>query len=61
MHPLFAFILQHVRPSRRDPRARDEAYLSQAADMADLERRIRQLDRGQRDGTGPQAHGIFTH
>jgi hypothetical protein len=61
MFPLLAVIRQLFQPSARSAPERDEAYLAQAVDMADLERRMRQLDRGERDAPLPPVHGVFSH
>lgn len=61
MFPLLALIRQWFQPSPQGFDDRDEAYLSQSVDMADLERRIRQLDRGELDAQIPAVRGVFSH
>lgn len=61
MFTLLALIRQWFQPSPQGARGCDEAYLSQAVDMADLERRMRQLDRGERDAPLPTVGGVFSH
>jgi hypothetical protein len=61
MFPLLALIRDLFQPAARSASERDEAYLAQAVDMADLERRMRQLDRGERDAPLPPVYGVFSH
>lgn len=61
MFPLLALIRQLFQPSPGARLEADEAYLAQAVDMADLERRMRQVDRGERDAPLPAVHGLFSH
>jgi hypothetical protein len=61
MFPLLALFRQLFQPSTPPALARDEAYLAEAVDMADLERRMRQLDRGERDAPLPPVGGVFSH
>lgn len=61
MYSLLALFRQLFHTSPHDVQDRDEAYLAQAVDMADLERRMRQLDRGVQDHVLPVTGGIFSH
>lgn len=60
MYALFAWLHPLFQPSPEGVQARDEAYLAQAVDMVDLERRMRQLDRGVQDPILPMPGGIFS-
>jgi hypothetical protein len=59
MLSLFKFLSELFSPSLADAQERHDEYLSQAADMHDLEVRVRHLDAGHRSiyRTGP--HGVF--
>jgi len=61
MYLLLALFRQLFHASRHDVQDRDEAYLAQSVDMADLERRMRQLDRGLQDHVLPLPGGVFSH
>jgi hypothetical protein len=61
MFPLLALFRQLFQRSASSSLPRDEAYLAEAVDMADLERRMRQLDRGERDAPLPPVGGVFSH
>jgi hypothetical protein len=46
--PKFIEFLKNLIPSIEPPSARDEAYLAEAVDIYDLERRMEEIDRRSR-------------
>jgi hypothetical protein len=59
MSTLFSF-LKHVLPVIQSQRERDEAYLADATDLTDLERRMRAIDQRGRRGLPAAAVGLYT-
>ena len=53
-------ILTSVLPSAESPSARDEAYIAAAADLHDVERRVREIDARGRENWSPIAFGLYT-
>lgn len=59
MSTLFSF-LKHVLPVIQSQRERDEAYLADAADLHDLERRMRDIDQRGRRNPPSATVGLYT-
>lgn len=53
-------LLKAALPSAESQRERDHAFLARAADLNDLERRVRALDSRARDNWSPIACGLYT-
>jgi Protein of unknown function (DUF3563) len=47
MNPVWNLLRQLAERNERDRQARQHAYLAQSADIGELERRMRELDRAQ--------------
>ena len=52
-------ILRSVLPSIESQADRDEAYLADAVDLRDLERRMREIDSRGRTEASPIASGLY--
>ena len=57
MKTLLSF-LKSLLPTLPSPVERDEAYLAQAVDICDLERRVREIDERGRANLPPIARGL---
>ena len=58
MTPLLNF-LKSLVPSVESQEERDEAYMAEAVDIHDLERRMREIDERGRRNWSPIAHGLY--
>lgn len=58
MSTLSVLLRTWFQQSPRTGHTHDEAYLAQAVDLRDLERRMRDLDRGQLESAGLTLPGI---
>ena len=54
LHSLKSFF-----PSVQSQQERDEAYMADAVDLYDLERRMREIDARGRTNWSPIAHGLY--
>ncbi len=52
-------ILKFLVPSVESQTERDEAYMAEAVDIYDLERRMREIDERGRTNWSPIAHGLY--
>ena len=51
--------LKSLLPTIESQHERDEAYMAQAVDIYDLERRMREIDERGRHGWSPIVHGLY--
>jgi Protein of unknown function (DUF3563) len=54
----FLKLIKALIPSTQSPHERDEAYLAEAVDIYDLERRMREIDARGRHATGDVTFGL---
>lgn len=52
-------LLKSLLPAIESQRERDEAYMADAVDIYDLERRMREIDERGRRNWSPIVHGLY--